>query len=473
MKYSYFVFLVLINLFVYSCSDDHDSKEEPAVIEEEEEEQEQEAEGEEEDPFIYTQGEEPVDGKLYIPQEFRGNNFYSEESTWCFQRSAHSDHIIVFWETGFGTDPSAVEEESMRVDIADLLEQGEHFFLFYRDTMQFVTAGASNTDNYRMMIMLYYTTDWICTGSGYDDVIGALWISPATVHPVGATAAHELGHSFQYQVYCDLGGSSGFRYAFGNGNGFWEQTSEFQSWQLFPSYYGDLPTYFNGNSRHFHHEHIRYQSYYFMEYWKEKHGIELIGKIWKQCNGDDPLQTYMRLTGIGQEELNDQYFEHACKNIIYDYPLGSSRRQALKNAGLSNNVSYRFHDTMEQDGEYYQIVDSIAPEAYGYNAVQLKVPAAGTTVTALLEGMVDDQWASLAGWRFGFVGVIDSDTAVYGKMKNEEGQTASFTPDTQLEELWLVVSGAPITHRMHAWDEDDTNDESFPYKIKFGNTEPL
>lgn len=35
-------------------------------------------------------------------------------------------------------------------------------------------TGKSRLDEYKMMIMLYYTTEWMAYGGGYDDVIGAL-----------------------------------------------------------------------------------------------------------------------------------------------------------------------------------------------------------------------------------------------------------------------------------------------------------
>lgn len=71
-----------------------------------------------------------------------------------------------------------------------------------------------------------YQTEWLATGSGYDNKIGALWVNPSTCQPVGSTIAHEIGHSFQYQVYCDkiLQGNPddlkcGFRYGYEGSNG--------------------------------------------------------------------------------------------------------------------------------------------------------------------------------------------------------------------------------------------------------------
>lgn len=58
-------------------------------------------------------------------------------------------------------------------------------------------------DKYKMEIYLLYQSEWLATGSGYDNVIGALWVNPSTCQPVGSTIAHEIGHSFQYMVFCD------------------------------------------------------------------------------------------------------------------------------------------------------------------------------------------------------------------------------------------------------------------------------
>jgi len=132
-------------------------------------------------------------------------------STWYFGRSKQSEHFIVFWgkeydELGFVT-PSTHPNPVYRVDIDDLLAKAEQFWSMNVSTLKFLTPGSSKTDRYKMMIFLLYQTDWLATGAGYDNTIGALWVSPSTCQPVGSTIAHEIGHSFQYQVYCDNGGN--------------------------------------------------------------------------------------------------------------------------------------------------------------------------------------------------------------------------------------------------------------------------
>ena len=42
-----------------------------------------------------------------------------------------------------------------------------------------------------------------------------------------------------------------------------------------------------------------------------------------------------------------------------------------------------------------------------------------------------------------------------------------------VQKLYFVVMGAPESYRPHPWDEQELNDEQWPYKVKFGNTDLL
>ena len=171
--------------------------------------------------------------KYYKPAEFATMNMLRSDAKWSWFRSKQSEHFFVFWEAGFGSDPNSdTIPANMRVDIDDLLEKAEQFYTTNVEKLGFadVGQGKSYLDKYKMEIYLLYQEEWLATGSGYDNTIGALWVNPSTCQPVGSTIAHEIGHSFQYQVYCDKlfqGGTddlkSGFRYGYEGSNGGNEQ----------------------------------------------------------------------------------------------------------------------------------------------------------------------------------------------------------------------------------------------------------
>ena len=145
---------LLFCLNIYSCSSENEATEPKAS-----------------QPPSYTL---PSGKAIYIPWDLRSNDFTQKDSQWSYYRMTYSDNFVVFWEKGFGTTPSTTTDKSMQVDIQDLLKKAELFYDINVNKLKFVTSGQSNTDKYRMMIFLKYQTEWLATGSGYDDVIGAL-----------------------------------------------------------------------------------------------------------------------------------------------------------------------------------------------------------------------------------------------------------------------------------------------------------
>jgi hypothetical protein len=416
--------------------------------------------------------------KIYIPEELSKINFYKSSSPWYYGRSKQSDHFIVFWGAGYkDKHPNSTDvPETYRVDIDDLLEKAEEFYEINVSELKFAETGVgkSNLDKYKMMIFVYYQTEWLATGSGYDNVIGALWVSPGTCKPVGSTIAHEIGHSFQYQVFCDLGGSTGFRYGFGGngGNGFWEQTAQWQSFQSYPdeaftSY--NFTVYSENYHRHAIHEWYRYASYFIHYYWADKHGIDLIGKIWREAKSpEDPIQAYMRITGITTDQLNDEIYDAASKLTTWDM-------DAIRAIGQNYIGAQTFKSIRLEDGSY-QVAYDRCPGTTGYNVIRLNVPAEGTVISTAFTGLVNGEGynkvanPTRAGWRYGFVGLLENGTRVYGDMHNEAPNIVSFTVPANCQKLWFVVTGAPNTYEPHPWDENESNDDQWPYKVKFTNT---
>ncbi|MBN2275536.1 MAG: DUF4859 domain-containing protein [Bacteroidales bacterium] len=417
--------------------------------------------------------------KIYVPMELQSMDLYSSTSTWYYGRSKQSEHFIVFWGKGYDeygmVTPTDYPNNNYKVDIDDLLEKAEEFYDMNVNTLKFITPGNSKTDQYKMMIFLLYQTDWLATGAGYDNTIGALWVSPGTCQPVGSTIAHEIGHCFQYQVYCDLGGNSGWRYGFGGngGNGYWEQCAQWQAYQSYPkeafsSY--NFNEYIDNCHRSTFHEWQRYANYFINYYWADKHGIDFIGKLWQQSGAteqEDPAQAYMRITGITLEQYNNEQFDYASKMVTWD--LDALRDNGNAHIGAHNCSMNKVED------DYWQVSADKCPENHGYNAIRLNVPAAGTAITANFEGMPGAPGynainVTSAGWRYGYVALLDNGTRIYSDMYSANSGTATFICPENCSNLWFVVSGAPTSYWMHPWDEDATNDEQWPYKVKFDGT---
>ncbi len=417
--------------------------------------------------------------RIYIPNELKNLDLYKSSSPWYYGRSKQSEHFIVFWGAGYGDrDPNSSEvPAALRVDIDDLLLKAEEFYALNVDTLAFAKTGEgqSNLDKYKMMIFILYQEEWLATGAGYDDVVGALWVSPSTCHPVGSVIAHEIGHSFQYQVFCDLGNGTGFRYGFGGngGNAFWEQTAQWQAYQSYPEqiFNGQhTGVYLNNNHRHICHENYRYASYLIHYYWAEKHGRDIIGRLWREAQQpEDPLQAYSRITGISTSELNDEIYDYATKMVTWDI-------DAIRSYGAAYNAAHSFEYTTTETGAY-QVAYSKCPGTTGYNVIRLKVPEADTEVSVKFTGVVNAPGFNQVedvrreGWRYGFVALLENGTRVYGDMNRGTTKTLSFTVPENCEKLWFVVTGAPNSYAAHPWDDDESNDDQWPYQIKITNSD--
>ena len=448
--------------------------------------------------------------KYYKPAEFSSIDMLRSDAKWSWFRSKQSEHFFVFWEAGFGDDPNSSElPDGMRVDIDDLLKKAEQFYKTNVSTLKMAETGQGKSylDKYKMEIYLLYQTEWLATGSGYDNTIGALWVNPSTCQPVGSVIAHEIGHSFQYQVSADklltgeghetnYGMDCGFRYGFGaNGAGgcaYWEQCAQWQSFQDYPevTFFDSFYAWQQNFHRHFNHEWMRYASVYFQYYFTQKHGIEAYGRIWKESKfPEDPLQTYMRLyCNNDLQTFYDDYAEYAQKVLTYDF--GSIQQYADDNAKAFKSQMFK------EDGKFRPSYAN-CPGTTGFNAILLNVPVAGTTVKASLAALpvgsalaADDpgevkdgdgkvigtvhkynsQSNKTANYRFGFVAIKGGKAIAYGKMtKGSEGEAEMKVP-AGTDKLYLVVVATPDTYNRHPWNDDESDDEQWPYEVSFSGT---
>ena len=464
--------------------------------------------------LILSASDIPNIDKYYKPAEFSGFDMLRSDSQWSWCRSAQSEHFFLFWGKEYGayglygqqaggenTSPKTLSEsDAMYVDIDDLLAKAEEFYRVNIDELKFADTGKgkSNLDKYKMQIYLHHTTTWMAYGSGYDNVIGALWINPATCKPVGSTIAHEIGHSFQYQVYADAIAngapddfSTGWRYEIGQGCGFWEQCAQ---WQAYQSYCEQAFTtvnfteFVNNCHRHFTHEHQRYASYFLMWYWAYRHGVQEIGELWRESQKpEDPIETYQRKHGLTVEELNDELYDYAARCVSWDFPVEATNLYEGQMTGVTATVSDFGKDYVGKIGwasEYdsatgfYAVDVSRAPEATGFNHIRLNVPAEGKSISVRFEPLVGDARyhtvsdPSLAQWRVGFVALMQDGSREYSEPAVvREAADISYTAPAGCKKLYMVVAATPTQYMQHLWDEDDDNDEHWPYQVKFTGTD--
>jgi hypothetical protein len=440
-----------------------------------------------------------ADKQVYIPKEFSDPN--DTASDWCFQRSIQDKDVIIFWGKGYGTnDPnSSAVPATYRVDVRDMLAKLETFYDLNVNQLKFATVGkdSSMLDKYKFMVMLFYSTDWICNGAGYDNVIGAMWLGPSACHPAGSGVAHEIGHSFQYQVYCDylLNHQGvdpdkkfvGFRYT--EGGSFWETTAQWQSYHAYPNEFFN-PVHFDAcykTHTYYHpfHEWWRYANYPLIEWFAYKHGIDGPARVWKNSQSpEDASQVYMRVfygdAKTHLQEYNDELYDMAAHYVTWDIPTLRERGENYIGA-IVTKMNRAGKNT--EGNIIWQVDSTNCVQEQGYNHIELNVPQNGGKVTAYFNGVAGIAGYNKidymnSGWRYGFVALLDNGERVYGDMHRATYKaptdTASFNVPANTSRLWLVVLGAPSRYyRLHAWDEDASNDEQWPYQVSFNNTNLL
>jgi len=449
----------------------------------------------------------------YVPRAWRqstdeNGTVYTEGDNSYYKHSKSSQHFDVYYGTGYGKTPpdKLASSNALYIDVEDLLEKAEQFYDLNVNKLKFADLSIKSKLNlYKMIICLLHDTGWTATGSGYDNVIGALWVTPQTCHPVGHTIAHEIGHSFQYQVYCDLGGYTGFREAVGKGSAFWEQTAQWQAAQAYPNEMinQSIGLWQHNHNYAFTHEWQRYQSYWLHYYWCEKHGIDAVGRVWRAGTkaGQDPCQVYMSEFGVSTDDFFKEIYDYASKMVTYDLP-------AIRNYGKNAIGQYTYNYADVGNGKV-QVAYSSCPQSTGFNVIPLEVPAAGTEIKVMFSALPvgttalaeDDpsqyhdgnNFTSAGvskfntfkeriyrGFRHGYVALLKDGTrvyqstdTVYARMKAAKtvSDTTTFVVPENTERMWFVVSPAPTQYIVHQWDENISNDDQWPYQLEFENTD--
>ena len=445
-----------------------------------------------------------IERYLVKPGTYANNDFTNTNSTYCFQRSQESEHFVIYWAKGLTKLPNGNltgGASNSVCNVTTLLNNAEKIWNVYVNQLGFLEPGNSTTDNVKIAMFVVNQSEWRADGSG---TTGTVWTAgsgtttTAKEYQTGmfhcnawaasdeVTVAHEIGHTFQYLVSADLGSTHGLNYVLGNnskGNEWWEDCANWQAHKVYPAKQFSVNWTNNQNSHHMNilHEDARYNNCYYQDWWCQLHGLNTIGRVWREAiRPEDPIQAYMRMFDLNEETFADEMFDgyaHITSMDIdrwktYGQGLIGSEQQRLQAPSASI-----LENQLSGDANYWVVDPSYCPQNYGYNANPLKVPAAGTVVKAHFKGIVGAAGYRIinklrAGWRYGLVAYSSDGTRTYGNMgRNTEGEVSITVPEN-CTHLWFVVMGAPTTYWTHPWDDDTSNDEQWPYAVKFENADP-
>lgn len=410
--------------------------------------------------------------ELYIPEEVRNEpGGLSDTSEYSLSRMKQTPNLAIFWSKKFGTDPMANPDSMLRFDVDYILKEGERIYTFYVNDLKFVKKGQSVSDKYKLVIFIVNSKDATAYGGGMDEKIGAFWAPPVRMRkaPFGALA-HEMGHSFQYMLSVDRTANDKKRG--GGGASLPEMTSQYMLWQVYPEWLTFENYHLNDFMKQTHlafmHPSNMYHSPHVMEYWANKHGIDIVSRIWQESlPGEDPVVTYKRLTAIDQKAFNDEMFDAARRFVTWDLKRIEKVAKPYANQHFSK---------LDEVGEgWFRITKDKCPQNYGYNGIKLQVPAAGTVVKLEFKGLAGAEGFNAvhveqAGWRYGFLAVKSNGKRVYGKVGSEADGETKFVVPKDTKYLWLVVMGAPTEHWVKG--RGDRLEEQWPYRIRLTGTSP-
>ncbi len=441
---------------------------------------------------------------LMRPDTYSGNDFTKTTSQFCFQRSAESEHFVIYWAKGLtkqsNGDITGGESTSV-CNVNTLLNNAEKIWDVYVDKLGFLVPGKSTTDKVKISMFIVNQKDWRADGSGIE---GSYWEAAsgntknekrgkvgqfhcnAWAASSNVTVAHEIGHTFQYLVSADLGMEHGLNYVLGensSGNEWWEDCANWQAHKVYPA------SQFSenwGNNQDMHHLNIlhegaRYNNCYYQDWWAQQHGLDVVGRVWRESRKPEcPIKAYMRIFGLDEQTFADEQFTgyaHIAAMDIdswktYGKGLIGSERQRLIEVPKTTLDKH-----LGGDPTWWIVDPNYCVQNYGYNANPMKVPEAGTVVKAQFKGLAGCEGyraikTDKAGWRYGFVAYSSDGTRTYGDMGRDAEGEVSITIPEKCTHLWFVVMGAPTTYWTHSWDDDDSNDEQWPYAVKFTGTDP-
>jgi hypothetical protein len=362
-------------------------------------------------------------------------------------RTKESANFILLWGDRSGTDPRNAPSQ-YRFDPDNILSQLENLYSFYVNTMKF-TPETGLLAQHKIIVIITRTwsnapLDAWATGGSTDGRVGVINIAPGAAQPGSWGLAHE------FQNYTFLG-RSGYGFTHPSAGTFWEASAEFMAMQVYPrTAAGDLTRFIRTENLAYSSSRHHYGAWMLLQYIKDRDGLPMFNRMWNEArNTEHPLETYRRISGIDQAELNRRLGEYAQRNVTWDYSNRADFMPFINSLypfiTAYNGVPV---EAVNASAGHFRISDALAPSDYGYNKIRLVPSSDGALIRMRFRGHVNS--AAQSGWSYGFVAVRNG-TPRYGPVHNSSNGEVTFQTQPGEKDVYLVVVGAPGTVHKYAF----------------------
>ncbi|MBT0768195.1 hypothetical protein KIH74_04630 [Kineosporia sp. J2-2] len=420
--------------------------------------------------IIQTRPAAAANKAVYIPAGWKQTG----EVPWSEDRSKESTNFKLLWGEKSGTEPESASAD-YRFDPDSILTQLEDLYSFYMDDMEFTPEDGLLAE-YKIVVIVTNTwnrtelSDW-ATGGSVDGKVGVINIDPDAALPGSWGLAHELAHVFQNYTFL---GESGQGFTDASAGTFWETSAEFMAMQALPTTAaGDLSRWLRSENLYYSSSRHHYGNWMLMQYIKDRDGLAMFNKIWNEAEDDEhPLETYRRITGITQAELNRRVGEYATRTVTYDFGNQDTLKPFIEDvygAGFLNNA-YNGGGVEAVDASlgHYRINSRMAPSDYGFNQIKLVPDTDGGKVSLRLRGH-DETGAT--GWTFGLVAVKNG-TPRYSELHTGVDGRIDFQLEAGESEVWLVTTATPDSVPHYGFLDGYDKALRYPYEFRVQGATP-
>jgi hypothetical protein len=419
---------------------------------------------------------------VYIPTAFNTDPVLR---SWSWSKSYQSANFVLFWGNVVGTNPTIYPDANLRFNPHSICDTLEYIYTRYINDIGFCSdAPAKNLGRYKIIIVMNDTwgnggpTGW-AFGGAYDGTIGAMWVHPNATRDGGVTS-HEFAHCLQNMQSIQENVSGGGFTNYEPAGFFWECHANFMRCQVYPRFASDdLPRWMGTGMFHWSSTRHHYDNFKLLFYMQQTDGITMVNRLWQESlRREHPLETYRRLKGWDQEQLNHFMYDYVKREVTCDYTannFGAIIRQERERLRTSEpHYLWRLYTMLTQLNDStgrYIVPDAFAPQDYGYNIIPLYTTCANQVVHIKFKGHTEVN--NTAGWRYGFVAVkADGVTVRYSPVYADNETEISFQLNADETRLYFVVMGAPVAHNSYAWEPGWPKIKRYPYELRIENALP-